>query len=255
MKYLYLFLALFSSTIFFQACSKDSSGDARVDAAGGGATGAGGSLARFAIVNNYMYTIDDNNLRVFNITVPDNPQLVRIVPVGFSIETIYPFKGKLFIGSTSAVFIFSIDVPDQPVKLGEAISPQVLRRCDPVVAKDTVAYATLRTNGPCGGLQSILAVYDIKDPTKPFQKNSIPLTEPYGIGYSDSALYVCDRGRGLVIYNISSPFNPVFTSSKNDGEYVDVIPYLGTLICWVKGGIILYDISQPLTPVFLSKIN
>ena len=130
-----------------------------------------------------------------------------------------------------------------------------MRRCDPVVAKDTVAFATLRTNGPCGGTQSILAVFDIKDITNPIQRATYPVGEPYGLGYSDSILYVCDKIQGLIVMNISNPYQPQLIKSINDGEYIDVIPYQNTLICWVKTGMILYDITDNSNPQLLAKIN
>lgn len=139
--------------------------------------------------------------------------------------------------------------------MGVAISPQVLRRCDPVVAKDTVAFATLRTNGPCGGMQSILAVYDVKDVTRPVQKATYPLGEPYGLGYSGDVLYVCDRFAGLTLLDISKPYQPTLIKSIKDGTYIDVIPYQNTLICWVTNGMILYDITNNRNPVLLGKIN
>ncbi|AXY76279.1 hypothetical protein D3H65_20790 [Paraflavitalea soli] len=217
-------------------------------------TGQGGSLARFAIAGNYLYTVDKEKLRVFNISNAAEPILKTTVNIGFEIETIYPFKDKLFIGSTSVVYIFSIENPEQPQKLSTAISPEVIRRCDPVVAKDNVAFATLRTSGPCGGTQSILAVYDITDITKPVQKATYPIAEPYGLGYAEDALYVCDKD-SLMVFDISKPFQPKFITSVKDGSFVDVIPASNTLICWVKNGIILYDISNPFTPQLITKIN
>lgn len=217
-------------------------------------TGQGGSLARFAITGNYLYTVDKEKLRVFNISNAADPVLKATVNIGFEIETIYPFKDKLFIGSTSVVHIFSIENPEQPQKLSTAISPTVIRRCDPVVAKDNVAFATLRTNGSCGGTQSILAVYDITDITNPIQKATYPVQEPYGLGYANDALYVCDK-TSLLVFDISQPFQPKLLSSLQDGSYVDVIPAPGTLICWVRDGIILYDISNPFTPQLITKIN
>lgn len=218
-------------------------------------TGQGGSLARFAVSGNYLYSVDEQQLKVFNISNPADPVLKKSVQIGFAIETIFPFKDKLFIGSTSQVYIYSITDPENPQKLGVAISPQVLRRCDPVVAKDTVAFATLRTNGPCGGSQSILAVYDVKDVTRPVQKATFFVNEPYGLGYSGDVLYVCDRYNGLMVLDISKPFEPSLIKSMKDGSYIDVIPYQNTLICWVTDGIILYDITNNRMPVLLAKIN
>lgn len=216
--------------------------------------GTGGSTARFAISGNYLYAVDNANLKVFDISTANDPVLKNTVPVGFEIETIYPFKDKLFIGSTSAVHIFSINNPASPEKLSSAISPEVIRRCDPVVAKDTVAFATLRTNGACGGRQSILAAYNIKDITNPVQMSAYPVNEPYGLGYADTALYVCDR-TGLHVFDIKDAYQPQLKKTFIDGWYLDVIPYNNTLICQVQDGLTLYDISKRMEPTLITKIK
>jgi hypothetical protein len=240
-------------SVLFLHCSKESNNSF---AGGGGQSGQGGSLARFAIVGNYMYAVDQENLRVFSILNAASPQLIKIVKVGFEIETIYPFKDKLFIGSTSVVHIFSITNPESPEKLSQAISPTVLRRCDPVVAKDTVAYATLRVNAQCGGVQSILAVYDVKDILNPIQRKALFVSEPYGLGYKENVLYVCDRQVGLRVYDISNAYDPVQIKVINNSDwYIDVIPYNDVLICWTQTGSILYDISDNRNPVLLASIQ
>ncbi len=246
--------ALLCISLLSLKCEKQSVSNS--SSSGESSTGQGGSLARFTIVGNYLYTVDDQQLKVFDIQTPDAPVLKNTQDVGFEIETIFPFKDKLFIGSTTQVHIFSISDPARPQKLSVAISPEVLRRCDPVVAKDTVAYATLRTNGPCGGRQSILAVYNIKDINNPVQVSSYPVGEPYGLGYSNDVLYVCDKQMGLLLFDISKAFDikPINVQIK-DGNYIDVIPYGNTLICWVSTGIILYDISDNRNPVLITTIN
>ncbi|MEP6628416.1 MAG: hypothetical protein ABJA32_10550 [Ginsengibacter sp.] len=248
-KYFYAFLFI---PLLFCGCEKDSAAVFKNNPG----TGQGGSLARFAIVGNYLYSVDENQLKVFDITAADNPVLKNTQDIGFSIETIFPFKDKLFIGSATQVFIYSITDPVKPEKLSTAISPDVLRRCDPVVAKDTVAFATLRTNGPCGGTQSILAVYNIKDILNPVQVTTYPVGEPYGLGYSGAVLYVCDKTKGLLLFDISHPFQPApINITLNDGSYVDVIPYQNTLICWTTTGMILYDITNNREPVLITSIN
>lgn len=239
-------------SLFFSQCQKDSSSLSKSSAT----AGVGGSLARFAIADNYLYSVDENQLKVFDIHAPDNPILKKTKDVGFEIETIFPFKDKLFIGSTSQIYIYSIDDPANPKLLSSAISPQVMRRCDPVVAKDTVAFATLRTNGPCGGIQSVLAVYNIKDITNPVQVFTYPVGEPYGLGYEGDVLYVCDKQKGLLLFDIAKPYEPVLIDiSINDGSYIDVIPYQNTLICWTTTGVILYDIADNRKPVLIKNIN
>jgi hypothetical protein len=236
------------------ACEKNSSGP--LTSKGNETTGQGGSLATFAIVGNYLYTVSEEQLKVFDISDQGNPQLKNTENIGFTIETIFPFKDKLFIGSPTQIFIYSIEDPANPKKLSSAISPTVMRRCDPVVAKDSVAYATLRTNGPCGGTQSVLAVYNIKDVTNPVQVYTFPVSEPYGLGYSGDVLYVCDKYAGLMLFDISDPYKPSpLDHNLQDGVYQDVIPYQNTLICWTTTGVILYDITDNRNPVLLKSIN
>lgn len=250
MKKNIFFLLIFS--LFLCQCEKDSSSLNKSTTT----VGKGGSLARFAITGNYLYSVDDTQLKVFDISNAANPVLANTEDIGFEIETIFPFKDKLFIGSASQVYIYSIEDPAKPTLLSSAISPQVMRRCDPVVAKDSVAFATLRTNGPCGGSQSILAVYNIKDILHPVQVATYPVGEPYGLGYSNDVLYVCDKQRGLLLFDISLPYQPqVIDISIFDGSYVDVIPYQNTLICWTTAGMILYDISNNRKPVLIKEIN
>lgn len=247
MKKLLLYILLPVVLVAGTQCEKSSSDNAI-------SSGSGGSTARFAIQGNYLYTIDKENLNVYNITDVANPVLKNTLSVGFEIETIYPFKDKLFIGSTSVVYIYSVDDPESPKRLSTAISPDVIRRCDPVVAKDTVAYATLRTNGACGGTQSVMAAYNIKDISNPIQMTTYPVAEPYGLGYADSALYVCDR-YGLYIFNIQRAFAPQMVKQLVNGWYLDVIPWNNTLICQMQDGLNLFDISNRLNPSFITKIN
>src|SRR5690606_15073202 len=51
-----------------------------------GGTGQGGSLARFKIVEDYLYAVDSHNINVFNISDLDNPQALEDVYAGFDIE-------------------------------------------------------------------------------------------------------------------------------------------------------------------------
>lgn len=231
------------------SCTKESAIKGNINT-----SGTGGSMARFTIAGNYLYVVDKTHLKVFNVSEASLPVLKSNIEVGFEIETIYPFRDKLFIGSTSVVHIFAIEDPEQPEKLSTAISPQVFRRCDPVVAKDSVAYATLRTNNECGGTQSILAVYDIRNVLAPVQVTGVPVEEPYGLGYADSALYVCDRS-SLIVFDITDPFNPVWKTQIFGDSYFDVIPYGNTLVCWIRNGVALFDISNRLAPQLITTIN
>jgi hypothetical protein len=234
--------------VLINSCEKES-------ASGAAATGAGGSTARFTIAGNYLYVVNNTSLKAFDISnTAAAPVLKSTTNVGINIETIFPYQDKLFIGSSSAMHIFSLTNPEKPTKLAQA--DYIIRMsCDPVVAKDSTVYATLNASGRCGGGLSQLVVYDIKDITRPVLKTTRSLMAPYGLGISDSALYVCDGTAGLQVYNTRNTFSPQLLRTINGETFFDVIPYGNILICQVSGGIALYDISVRHQPVYISRIS
>ena len=239
---------ILSFAILVNSCSKDSASDKS------SSTGAGGSTARFTISGNYLYVVDNTSIKTFDISNPASaPVLKSTTNVGVNIETIFPYQDKLFIGSSSAMYIYSLGNPEKPTKLAEA--QYIIRMaCDPVVAKDSTAYATLNSTGRCGGGQSSLVVYNIKNISNPVLKATYPLSAPYGLGISDNALYVCDGLTGLKVFNINNTYSPLLVRTITGETFFDVIPYGNILICQVSNGIALYDISIRYQPVFLSKV-
>ena len=217
-------------------CTKDGSNLA--DSSG---SGTGGSLARFTIASNHLYLADHYEVHVYDIANAADPIKKTSVNVGFGVETIYPYKDKLFIGSRDGMYIFSIANPSNPVKLGEA---RHVRSCDPVVANDTVAYVTLQGGSACGPAQDGLYVYDIKDITKPVQTSLFPISTPFGLGLKDSVVFVCRGGSGLSLVNVKDPYSPKLMYTITDGNFKDVIPYDDILICYVSTGLLIYDISN-----------
>jgi hypothetical protein len=70
--------------------------------------GISGSMARFSVVNDWLYTVNHSMLGTFSISDRNNPQKISDNNIGWNIETIYGFKDKLFVGSTSGMFIYDI---------------------------------------------------------------------------------------------------------------------------------------------------
>lgn len=227
------FLAIMLVALAGLRCSKDAA-----DTTAATATGKGGSLARFTIVGNYLYLADYSTLEVFDISNPAATVKKNSINVGFGVETIYPYKDKLFIGSADGMYIYDLVNPELPKKLGEA---RHVRTCDPVVANDTVAYVTLRGSGRCGAATDGLYAYNVSNITAPVQRSLLPLSSPYGLGLKDTVVFVCRAGQGLTLVNVKKPSAPVVMYTLTDAFYTDVIPYDDLLICYVNTGVLLYD--------------
>lgn len=200
-------------------------------------TGQGGSLARFAIKGDYLYTVDKNDMNVFSLLTPDNPVQVNTVPVGFNIETLFGYRNYLYIGSRNGMFIYSIDNPEEPVQLSEV---QHFTACDPVVANDTHAFVTLHANIGCGNTVNRLEIYDIADVTTPVLISSRNLTQPIGLGLYNNYLFVCDDE--VKIFDISDPENTVLVKAINKNTF-DVIIRGDLLILIGENGLYQYNLD------------
>ena len=249
MKTLYHLIAIVVLSALI-SCSKETAGN------GAGSTGAGGSTARFTIAGNYLYVVDNVSLKAFDISSNTTPVFKSKTEIGINIETIFPYQDKLFIGSSSTMYVYSLSDPSRPTQLGKA-EYTIRMSCDPVVARDSVAYATLRATGPCGGSASALVVYNIKNISSPQLMKSLFLTAPYGLGIKNNSLYVCEGLGGIRVFNITNTYDPSQVSEirVSNTTFYDVIPYGNILIAQVNDGFILYDIgTNPMQPAFLSRI-
>ncbi len=199
------------------SCSNDAGMN---DGGGGGSEGKGGSMARFAVMGDYMYIVDHSTLKTIRLTDPAHPDHLQYKdkkPDGWNagdIETIFPDmeRNLLFIGSQSAMYIYDATDPEFLTPRGKA---QHFTSCDPVVAYGDYAYVTLNTmTRRCGIIENnTLNIYDISyldDPGAgaPLFMGSIQMNGPRGLGIDGARkrLFVCDKG--LNMYDISNPLVP-----------------------------------------------
>lgn len=239
------YLNIFFWSLLLLSCEK--TGDVSANLA----TGKGGSLAKFTIIGNYVYAVSSHYLNTIDISNPLLPSKVNETPLNFDMETLYPYKNRLFIGSKTGLYIYSIEQASAPKLIGEAKHG---RSCDPVIANDSVSYSTLKGSTFCGPATSGLYVYDVRNLSTPVLKKLLPLNEPIGLGMADSALYVCNANDGLKVYDIKDAYSPIEKLTVAGPGFIDVIPYGNLLICWTATGINLYDITNQLTPVFINNI-
>jgi len=212
---------------------------------GGGDVGTAGSMARFAIVDKYLYVLDGTSMKVFDITDEANPKQVSENKMDFTIETIFPHDDKLFIGGTRGMFIYDNTDPMKPVAIGKF---EHLFSCDPVVVDNDIAYITLRNGTPCRTTVNQLDVVSVKDPKNPVLLKSYPMHNPHGLSIQGTTLYVCDGNQGLKVLDVSN-LEDIKTIGKDPSlrKAYDVIA-LGaknTLIVVGKEGIYQYNNSDP----------
>lgn len=227
------------------ACSKDSQFQST--------TGKGGSMARFTITGNNLYVVDDRNLKVFDISVPDNPVYIKEIYVGISIETIFPHHNKLFIGSRNGMYIYNITNPSDPQFVAEMTH---IISCDPVVVNDSLAFVTLRSGGDCRTSSNVnqLEIIDISDPANPVMRATHPMSTPYGLGTDSNLIFICHGKSGLGIYDFMKIDTLDNITTIENIETFDVIPYQKILYVIGPTGLYQYSYANPDSVYLLSHI-
>jgi len=220
--------------------------------AGGSPTGIAGSMARFALMNNYLYTVGESLLKVVDIATATNPVVTNTVNLGWGIETIYPFKGNLFIGSNTGMYIFNTTNPAAPVQLSTFSHARV---CDPVIADDKYAYVTLRNGTQCQGFINELNILDIANLAAPVLIKKFDMTNPHGLSKDGNLLFICDGRDGLKIYDASVVTNLQLKKQISNFETYDVIAYNGVAIVVAKDGLYQFSYSDVNNIKQLSKIS
>jgi len=225
---------------------------ANQSAAGASPYGMGGSMARFTIVNDYLYAVSSSALNVVSIANGADPVFSNRVQIGWGIETIYPFKNKLFIGSNSGMFIFDISNPTNPAKTG---SFSHATSCDPVIADDNTAFVTLRSGTACQGFTDQLDVINISVLSTPILIKTYQMTNPHGLAKDGNTLIICDGRDGLKFYNASDVRNLTLQKQVTGLDTYDVIAINGWALVVAKDGLYQFDYSSVSNVNLLSKLS
>ena len=226
-----------------------SGGSGSSNAASGGSNvdvprdGTGGSLARFLVVANRLYCIDDENLIVFDITNPAAPKELGSKEVDWMIETIFYANAHLFIAGRNGLTIYDVDDNKMPEYRGEFDHAE---RCDPVYVDGDRAYVTLRGGNDCGGWTNQVDILDVSNVRNPILLTSyMEVDSPYGLAVKNGKAIVCDGPSGLRILDVSDPFNITECKRYGDLEAIDVIWHGNLLIVNTGKDFYLYDASNP----------
>jgi hypothetical protein len=216
-------------------------------------TGIGGSMARFTISGDYLYGLDGANMDVVDVSIQTQPIAKKEMALTWDVETLFPYKDKLFAGTRSGMYILDIKVPDQPTLFSQYAH---VRSCDPVVVDDNYAYVTLRSGSECEGFTNQLEVIDIGDLANPSLVKVYPMTNPHGLGIDEGTLFICDGDDGLKAFDATDVLK---ISEKQLAHYkninaFDVIPYQKVAMVIGKDGLYQYDYSDVKNIKLLSQL-
>ena len=236
--------------LYNDIASAESSTDATSSPRNDG-TGQGGSLARFAIIDGFMYGLTQQAIKIFKINDDGSLSNWSSVAVAWGIETLYRLDDYLFIGSVSGMFIYDISDPGNPRFNSEY---EHFRACDPVVAEGNFAYVTLRsTNEWCANDVNQLQIVDISNVFEPQQISTYAMNAPYGLAVRGDYVLVCDSGSGIKILEVSDKESPRVVHFIEGYDARDVI--LRDTIAYIvtTTGIVIYDVSDMEAPVLLGE--
>jgi len=217
------------------------------------AVGIAGSMARFQIYDNYLYSVNDRNITIFNIANTSDPVQGATIQTTRLIETVFMYQSKMFLGTTTGMLVYGLSVPANPNYISEF---NHMTSCDPVVVSGNYAYVTLRSGSGCGNIKDQLDVIDISNISNPFLVKEYSMEEPYGLGIDDNTLFICDGKAGLKIYDASDVYRIDENHIKSFANIhaFDVIPFNNVLMMIGNDGLYQYNYSNLQDITLLSVI-
>lgn len=226
--------------LFLIGCSADS-GESFSLGDGTGVSKAG-SYSTFTVVDNFLYVVKDDVLETFNIQ-SENVTAIKSESIGESVETIFRYKEYLLLGTQTGVLIYDITTKSNP-KYISSYSHQT--GCDPVVAKDGIAYITVRDGFNCNSrLESnVLIVLDISDINLPLEIMQIEMNNPRGLTIVKNKLLIGEGIHGLAQFDISDPRLPILDLRYPDIYANDMITLDSTIIVQNESDLMQYQLKN-----------
>ena len=230
--------------------SYSSSGSA-LNASSGGSVGINGSMSRFALYQDYLYTVINNQMSIIDLSGDEPVKAAENIYIGNNVETIFSYKDNMFMGTPTGMVIYSVADPLKPEYMSMVWH---VFGCDPVVVENDIAYVTIHAGNFCGQNNNDLIVYDVSNVKSPKHIVTYAMTKPKGLGIDNGTLFVCDDG--LKIFDATDPVailaNRLVHYSGMDG--FDVIPFNNVLMMIADDGLYQYDYSDLMQIRPLSKL-
>jgi len=204
-------------------------------------------------MNNRLYTVSSFELKVFNLNNAADPVFNKSVFANAgNIETIYPFRNELFLGSMSGMHIFSVANPDNPVKTGMFAH---LTACDPVITDGNYAFVTLRSGTACGSVTNQMDIVNVSNTSSPSLLKTYPFTNPHGLDKDGDRIFLCDGIGGLKLLDVQDVNNIKTLQTIGNINAYDVVAINNIAITVAKEGLYFISYANPSELKILSKIS
>jgi hypothetical protein len=204
-------------------------------------TSTAGSMTRFLPINGYLYTINFNELVLFQIESDYRPSPWIKKNTETQAETLFQLNDLLFVGSVNGMLVYDVSNAADPNYINRI---EHMRSCDPVVADSDYAYVTLRGGTNCFTDINELQIIDIQDPQNLSVVSRKDMYNPHGLGIYNDHLIICDGTAGIKIVDVSTATEPsIVNSAPIQFAYDVIIDYPNALIVGDKD-LYQYDISN-----------
>ena len=204
-------------------------------------TSTTGSMTRFLPIDDYLYTINFNELVLFQIGSDFRPSPWIKKNTQTQAETLFQLNDLLFVGSVNGMLVYDVSDAADPDYINRI---EHMRSCDPVVADANYAYVTLRGGTNCFTDINELQIIDIQDPQNLLLVSRKDMYNPHGLGIYNDHLIICDGAAGVKIVDVSTSTDPKIVNSVSiQFSYDVIIDYPNALVVG-DTDLYQYDISN-----------
>lgn len=217
-----------------------------------GSSGTGGSYAIFAVIDSFLYYINDRSIITMDISDAATPRKLSETYIDWSIETLFPTERHLFIGGMSGMYVMDRADPSHPTLIGSFVH---FTAKDPVVVKDTTAYVTLRAGSWSKNPMDELMVVNLASIAAPKLIKEMPLSTPYGLAIRDTLLYVAQGRNGWTLFGLSNPHAPGVLQQWSSPDAKDFIWIDDRLYMMCFDRVKIYSVQDPRNPALIAEVK
>lgn len=208
-----------------------------------------GVQARFALAGDHLYLINGKQLDIYEIAASGRTELQTVLQIDFTgrADAIYVRDNHIFISNRAKTFMFDISAPASPQYKGEA---DFLLGCMQLEVICNAAYVFRESDNPCSGSTG-LWVYDLTNGFMSFPPLTFDTLIPgiKGIVSFNDHAYMPASGKGMYIFNVLTPLEPVLKNTLQFHGFTDCFIYNNHLFCVLDSyALASYSLQDPENP-------